>query len=210
VQLDEERQVIDARTKIASAEGQRELLLSQRRPLERERDTAFASAKVAKEAAVLLQQTASASRTQLQTLIQPLMSEALHQLLGGEAGFRLQFGQVAGKVTAKLITINDKGLEVEGVEGFGGGVADLESMILLLIFIARLGLPKIVFLDEPFRHIHGREALETISDFLRVVTDRLGYQLFVVTGDEDVSSASADTIFQVNNGPKGSVVQRVR
>jgi len=209
-QSDEERALVELRTRVTSAQGKRDLLQSQLRDLLSRRDAAKGRAHLAKEAAALLHQATSAARTQLQRLVEPLMSEALQQLLGGQARFHLRFGTSAGKVIARLVTITDKGLEVEGIDSFGGGVADLESMLFRLIFIARLGLPRVVILDEPFRNIHGHGALETIADFLRTLVDELGYQIIVVTGDEDVSASAADAIFQVAPDDAGADVQRVR
>jgi hypothetical protein len=185
------------KTNVDRGIGARSLLAKQLENAGQERGKAIQDVELWEKAQVLLQQTAGVSRVGLKNLVEPLISQALQLLLGPNARFVIDYTTVRGGVRAHLVTIDNDGIMGEGEDVHGGGVQDVESVLLRILFILRLGLPKVVILDEPYRNVHGAQALATIGEFLQRLSEDLGFQVIVVTGDEDTSMPTASKIIML-------------
>ena len=89
-----------------------------------------------------------------------------------------------GKVNVSLITTQrqDNGDVIEGssLDGFGGAVSTVQSILLRLAIIFRRGLRPVLFLDETLpafdeRYVHNMAA------FLKTLCKRMGVDILLVT-----------------------------
>jgi hypothetical protein len=167
---------------------------------------AQALAALARGAQILLQNAAGLSRRRLRELIEPLLTKALQLLLGGKAAFRIDFDDSKEVPTAQFVMVDHRGVEGVGIDAYGGGLVDIESLLLRLIVLQRSRLPKILIADEPFRNIHGADALKVISSFVHRLAADLGYQVILVTGDEAIAPQETDKTLWVTFGADGSTV----
>jgi len=186
------------RSQVEQARGRRALLeqTESQHQIARTEQTALADWYL--KAQTLLQQAAALSQDRLKNIIEPLLTQALRILLGPGAQFRLRYDQSRNMVQAHLETVDADGIEGRGTEVHGGGVLDVESVLLRLVFVLRLRLPRVLILDEPYRNVHGARALAVIEDFLEGVSRDLGMQVVVVTGNEDHSAPSSAQIIGVS------------
>ena len=204
-----EDRVAGVAARVEQFRGKRELLRHQLATTEAAATTAqneqagYASAKT------LLAQTAAIQRTRLKLLIEPLMSSALKALLGQAAAFRIDYSETQRGIQAELITIDNDGVEGRGTDIHGGGVLDVESLLMRMIYVIRLGLPRVLILDEPLKNVHGVETIRIVNEFLARLCSDLGIQIILITGEEDRDSLAADRLIEiVKTG--GKAVARVQ
>jgi ABC-type molybdenum transport system ATPase subunit/photorepair protein PhrA len=72
--------------------------------------------------------------------------------------------------------------EIEGpvLDTFGGGPAALVSFLLRVLVLRRTGLAPVLLLDETFSQV-SEDYLTPLSTFLRLLADRLGMTILLVT-----------------------------
>ena len=44
----------------------------------------------------------------------------------------------------------------------------------------------VIICDEPFKFVHGREEQENLSEMLKMLSERLGIQMIIVTQDVEI------------------------
>lgn len=118
-----------------------------------------------------------------------------------------------GKVNVSLVTSQRKenGDLIEGasLEGFGGSVSTVQSVLLRLALLFRRGLRPILFLDETLPALDDRY-VHNMAGFLKILCSRLGVDIFLVTHNHSLVDI-ADRAYQVKKTNRGcSVVQRIR
>lgn len=116
-----------------------------------------------------------------------------------------------GKVNVSLVTKQRKenGDVIEGssLDGFGGAVSTVQSILLRLALIFRRGLRPVLFLDETLpafddKYVHNMAA------FLKVLCRRLGVDILLVTHNQTLVEA-ADRAYRIRRDKGFSSVHRV-
>jgi len=117
--------------------------------------------------------------------IEALQSEGVRAVFNDQdLQVRADVEVVRGKVNVSLVTSQRKenGDLIEGaaLEGFGGAVSTVQSILLRLAIIFRRGLRPVLFLDETLpafddRYIHNMAA------FLKTLCRRMGVDILLVT-----------------------------
>jgi hypothetical protein len=125
---------------------------------------------------------------------------------------RAEVSVVRGKVAVELVTSQRKenGDLIEGhsLDGFGGAVATLQSVLLRLALIFKRGLRPVLFLDETLPAF-STQYVQDVAAFLKVMCRRLGVDILVITHN-DYLVETADVAYRVQAAKGHSVVVKTR
>lgn len=125
---------------------------------------------------------------------------------------RTEVDVVRGKVAVGLVTSQrkDNGDLIEGqsLEGFGGAVATLQSVLLRLALIFKRGMRPVLFLDETLPAF-STQYVQDVASFLKVLCKRLGVDILLSTHN-DYLVETADVAYRVQAAKGHSVVVRTR
>lgn len=103
-----------------------------------------------------------------------------------------------GKVSVSLVTLQTRnGVQVEGpsLDGFGGAVSTVQSILLRLAIIFRRGLKPILILDETLPAFDGRY-VHSMGEFLKVLCHRLNVDILLITHNPALVEA-ADRAYRI-------------
>lgn len=143
--------------------------------------------------------------------VEKLQSEGLQSVFTDQdISVEAEVDVVRGKVSVDLTTVQNRpdGSTIKGssTEGFGGSVTTVQSVLLRLTVILRRGLRPLVLLDEALPAFDA-EYIVNVGDFLKVLCDRLGVDILMVTHNiplwESVNSA-----YRAVRHPKGAKFER--
>jgi len=116
-----------------------------------------------------------------------------------------------GKVTVNLITTQQKEngdvIEGESLDGFGGAVSTVQSILLRLALIFRRGLRPVLFLDETLPAFDDKY-VHNMATFLKVLCKRLGVDILLVTHNQALVDA-ADHAYVIRRERGHSIVRKV-
>lgn len=116
-----------------------------------------------------------------------------------------------GKVNVSLVTSQTKqGETIEGssLDGFGGAVSTVQSVLLRLALIFRRGLRPVLFLDESLPAFDERYVLNMAS-FLKTLCARTGVDVLLVTHNPMLVEAS-DRAYRIRRDQDQSSFQKIR
>jgi len=116
-----------------------------------------------------------------------------------------------GKVYVTLMTAQTKhGETIEGasLDGFGGAVSTVQSVLLRLALIFRRGLRPVLFLDESLPAFDERYVLNMAS-FLKTLCARTGVDILLVTHNPMLVEAS-DRAYKIRRDKDQASFQRLR
>ena len=82
-------------------------------------------------------------------------------------------------------------------ETFGGGVGNVASFLLRVLMIKRFKLAKFLAVDESFNNVNGAKNKQNVSELLHKLCTDHGFTIFLVTGEELLTSA-ADRAYEVS------------
>ncbi len=116
-----------------------------------------------------------------------------------------------GKVNVHLVTKQTKenGDVIEGasLDGFGGAVSTIQSILLRLSLIFRRGLRPVLFLDEALPAFDDKY-VHSMAAFLKMLCRRHGVDIFLVTHNQSLVDA-ADVAYVIRKERGHSVIRRV-
>lgn len=117
--------------------------------------------------------------------IESLQSEGVRAVFNDqELTVRADVEVSRGKVNVSLVTSQRKenGDLIEGLalDGFGGAVSTVQSILLRLAIIFRRGLRPVLFLDETLPAFDDRY-VHNMASFLKTLCKRLGVDILLVT-----------------------------
>ena len=116
--------------------------------------------------------------------VSSLATDAL-KILDKPYDLKLNFVVKRGKTEAQLRLFQD-GAERHFLYGTGGGVADIASAALRLTFFEAYGdRRRILFFDEPFKHV-SRQYQSNLANFFKKYSEEFDVQLFIVTHNSEL------------------------
>ena len=202
------------RTRHSQAQGQRDLLISQRREKEEELAAARQDIELWRDVQILLSKASEFARQQLKTRIEQTVTAALAAIFNDSTmKFEIEMGNIAGKPAADWRVVScyeipakagDEDVKLSAYtvvaspeDAKGGGVTDVVSLALRLALLElsrpRPGGP--VLLDEPGKMI-SKEYLPNVAEFLKQYAAKTGRQIIMVT-HHDVLTDVADVGYKV-------------
>jgi DNA repair exonuclease SbcCD ATPase subunit len=220
-----ESELTSLRQKYNSAQGQRDLLISQRREKEEELSAARADIELWRDVQVLLSKASEFARQQLKTRIEQTVTAALSAIFNDSSmRFEIEMKDMGGKPAADWRVVScykipakagDEDVKISAYtvvaspeDAKGGGVTDVVSLALRLALL-ELSRPRVegpVLLDEPGKMI-SKEYLPNVAEFLKQYAAKTGRQIILVTHHEALADV-ADVGYQVKQENGVSEVAR--
>lgn len=115
--------------------------------------------------------------------------------------FKADFVQRRGQTEIDLLLSDAQGHRIRPSDQDGGGLVDVVAF-LLRVALWTLGRDTrpVIILDEPFRNLHGREDQQRASELIRHLSERLGLQFIIITGEDEGPEllAGADRVIAVH------------
>lgn len=145
--------------------------------------------------------------------IETLQTEGVRAVFDDqEITVRAEVEVLRGKVSVSLVTAQRKenGDVIEGVslEGFGGAVSTVQSVLLRLALIFRRGLRPVLFLDESLPAFDEKYVLN-MAAFLKTLCRRMGVDILLVTHNPILVEA-ADRAYRIRRDHGHSSFHRIR
>ena len=202
------------RNRHSQAQGQRDLLVQQRREKENELSAARADIELWRQVQILLSKASEFARQQLKTRIEQTVTAALAAIFADSTmRFEIEMKDIGGKPAADWRVVScydvpakagDEDVKISAYtvvaspeDAKGGGVTDVVSLALRLALLElsrpRPGGP--VLLDEPGKMI-SKEYLPNVAEFLKQYAAKTGRQIIMVT-HHDVLTDVADVGYKV-------------
>ena len=117
-------------------------------------------------------------RDQLCNLFTSLVTEALTSIFEKDIRFNIKLYTYRNEPAIDVSVIEDN-LEVDPQKSCGGGLNDIISFVIKIIFIYLKKSSKIIILDEPLKFL-SRDYIEQSSNFIRDISKRLNIQIILV------------------------------
>lgn len=206
------------RTRYSQGQGQRDLLVSQRREKQNKLTAAQADIELWRDVQVLLSKASEFAREQLKTRIEQTVTAALAAIFNDSSmKFEIEMGNIGGRPAADWRVVSSygdigSGSQVSVVaspeDAKGGGVTDVVSLALRLALL-ELSRPKPggpVLFDEPGKMI-SKEYLPSVAEFLKSYAAKTGRQIIMVTHHEVLADV-ADVGYKVTQENGVSEVTR--
>lgn len=145
--------------------------------------------------------------------IETLQSEGVQAVFDDQnISVRAEVEVSRGKVHVSLVTSQTKedGTVVEGasLDGFGGAVSTVQSILLRIALIVRRGLRPALFLDESLPAFDERYVLNMAS-FLKTLCRKMGVDILLVTHNPALVDA-ADRAYRIRRDKGSATFQRIR
>jgi len=155
----------------------------------------------------LFEQLLLASREQVREVVSTIVTEALQRILDTtEVSFEIEFEFKRNQPEARpVLHFYDVSGSLE--DSFGGGLDDVVSTVLKIVFKYLLCVEGPLFMDEPGKWIDSESSIRFV-EFLRQLRERFNTQVFLATHKPEIYEA-ADKLFQVVNLDGESIVTEV-
>ena len=143
-------------------------------------------------------------RDQLCSVFTSLVSEALTSIFDRDIRFKINLYSYRNE-PAVDITVIENGLEVDPQKSCGGGLNDIISFVIKIIFIYLKKTSKILILDEPLKFL-SRDYIEQSSNFIRDISKRMEIQIIIVSHKPDLEF-SCDKLITIEKYEKRSIIK---
>jgi ABC-type dipeptide/oligopeptide/nickel transport system ATPase subunit len=146
------------------------------------------------KARTIIQEAATETQQNLKYHIESLVNEALRSIWGEQAyTFKANFVQRRNRVECDLRLVRD-GNEIEPLFSTGGGVCDVVSIALRMVFHGLGKTIPVMIDDEPLRQL-SRDMQEAAANVRNALCRQLGLQFIIITHEED-AILGADRVFR--------------
>ncbi len=213
-----ESELAALRTRYSQGQGQRDLLVNQRREKQAELTAAQQDIELWRQVQLLLSKASEYAREQLKTRIEQTVTAALAAIFADSSmRFEIEMSTIGGRPAADWRVVScygDTGSEnqvsvvASPEDAKGGGVTDVVSLALRLALL-ELSRPKPggpVLFDEPGKMI-SKEYLPSVAEFLKQYAAKTGRQIIMVTHHEVLADV-ADVGYKVTQENGVSEVTR--
>ena len=220
-----ESELAALKNRYQQAQGQRDLLINQRREKENELSAARQDIELWRDVQILLSKASEFARQQLKTRIEQTVTAALAAIFADSTmKFEIEMSTIGGKPAADWRVVScyeipakagDEDVKLSAYtvvaspeDAKGGGVTDVVSLALRLALL-ELSRPKPggpVLLDEPAKMV-SQEYLPNLAAFLKQYAAKTGRQIIMVT-HHYVLADVADTGYKVTQRNGVSEVSR--
>jgi hypothetical protein len=154
------------------------------------------------QAQLIIQEVARTTQEQLSWFVNDMVTAAVEAVFPKDNyQFYLEFVQRRGRTEADLFLADDKGNRVKPSDAEGGG---LINVVAFALRVALWSLTKatrpVLLLDEPVHFLHSRDAHEKVAELLKTISDKLGLQIIMITGEDESEEiiSQADKVFRVS------------
>jgi hypothetical protein len=144
--------------------------------------------------------------------VEKLQSEGLQTVFSDQdISAEAEVDVVRGKISVDLTTVHKRpdGSVIKGqsLDGFGGSVTTVQSVLLRIIVMIRRGLRPLLLLDEALPAFDA-DYIVNVGQFLKVLCDRLGIDILLVTHNQALVE-SVDNAYRIVRRPSGARFERI-
>ena len=143
-------------------------------------------------------------RDQLCNLFTSLVSEALTNIFEKNIKFKINLYSYRNE-PAIDISVIENGLEIDPQKSCGGGLNDIISFVIKIIFIYLKKSSKIIILDEPLKFL-SRDYIEQSSNFIREISKRMNIQIIIVSHKPDLEFG-CDKLITIEKNENRSIIK---
>ena len=143
-------------------------------------------------------------RDQLCNLFTSLVTEALSSIFERDIKFQINLYSYRNE-PAIDISVIENNLEVDPQKSCGGGLNDIISFVIKIIFIHLKKSSKIIILDEPLKFL-SRDYIEQSSNFIRDISKRMNIQIILVSHKPDLE-VSCDKLINIEKNENRSIIK---
>tara|TARA_Y100000034_G_C6780063_1_gene348592 strand:+ start:221 stop:820 length:600 start_codon:yes stop_codon:yes gene_type:complete len=143
-------------------------------------------------------------RDQLCNLFTSLVTEALTSIFEKDIRFNIKLYSYRNEPAIDISVIEDN-LEVDPQKSCGGGLNDVISFVIKIIFIYLKRSSKIIILDEPLKFL-SRDYIEQSSNFIHEISKRMNIQIILVSHKPDLE-ISCDKLITIEKNENRSIVK---
>lgn len=152
----------------------------------------------------LLEKCSVVARENVKEEMESLVSGALLTVFeDNTVKFNINFVNRRGQIEAEFmlsISLDDKKVEGDILNTYGGGVVDVVATSLRLVLLELLQIPGPLILDEPGRMI-SEQYVENFGKFLSLISKRFDRQIILITHNSRLANYADKTIeVDINNG----------
>jgi len=139
------------------------------------------------QSTVILQIVAQQTQSQLSFYISDMVTAAIEAVFPDDRYFfQIEFVQRRGKTEADLFLEDAQGNRIKPSDAEGGGLVNVVAFALRVALWSLTKQSRAVFvLDEPFMFLHSRDAHAKVAELLSSISERLGLQIIMVTGEDE-------------------------
>ena len=143
-------------------------------------------------------------RDQLCNLFASLVTEALSSIFEKDIRFKINLYSYRNEPAIDISVIEDE-LEIDPQKSCGGGLNDIISFVIKIIFIHLKKSSKIIILDEPLKFL-SRDYIEQSSNFIRDISKRMNIQIILVSHKPDLE-ISCDKLINIEKNENRSIIK---
>jgi len=154
---------------------------------------------------IYLKNMAAEMQRQVQINIESLVQQLLNACFPEQDyKFQMQLKEARGVLTCELVLLKE-GKELDPVMSCGGGVVDVISIALRFGILLVSNVPKVLFLDEPFKFL-SKSLRPAISQLIYDLANQYGITIVMISHDPDFIKAS-NKVFEVSQSKGCSKVE---
>ena len=142
-------------------------------------------------------------REEICNLFTSLVTEALCSIFEKDIKFEIKLYSYRNE-PAIDVTVTEGELEVDPQKSCGGGVNDIISLVLKIIFIYLKGSTRILILDESLKFL-SRNYLEQASSFISDISKRMNLQVILVSHKPELE-VNCDNIILIEKENDRSII----
>ena len=143
-------------------------------------------------------------RDQLCKLFTSLVTEALSSIFEKDIRFQIKLYSYRNE-PAIDVSVIENNLEIDPQKSCGGGLNDIISFVIKIIFIHLKKSSKIIILDEPLKFL-SRDYIEQSSNFIRDISKRMNVQIILVSHKPDLE-ISCDKLINIEKNENRSIIK---
>jgi len=143
-------------------------------------------------------------RDQLCNLFTSLVTEALTSIFEKDIRFNIKLYSYRNE-PAIDVSVIENNLEVDPQKSCGGGLNDIISFVIKIIFIYLKKSSRIIILDEPLKFL-SRDYIEQSSNFIHDISKRMNIQIILVSHKPDLE-ISCDKLITIEKNENRSIIK---
>lgn len=154
-------------------------------------------------ALAIIQEVAKQTQERLEFHISSLVTTAIEAVDPDWPEFVVKITIRRNRTECDLL-FREEGVDQRPKDSSGGGVKDIASFALRIAYWSLKKNRPTFILDEPFRNV-SPDRQDKVSEMLKMVCDRLGLQIIMVSHAEDINIAANRTFHNSKKGKKSEV-----
>jgi DNA repair exonuclease SbcCD ATPase subunit len=147
------------------------------------------------KSSLFLQSLSDSARIQVIEKISGLVTEVLQAVKDKNLSFKMELGNERGQPDLKFFVVDGlTGKEMDVLESYGGGIADLVSFALRVSLLLKWQpkLERVLIVDEALKFVSVADQ-ELAGEFVRKLSEQLGLQIIFISHSKTLAEKAHKT-----------------